>query len=58
MKIDYTETMTGEEYNELRESVDWKLLSHGQAERGLEHTTFLVAARFSGSGMTMWKAKE
>ena len=45
MKIDYTETMTGEEYNELRESVDWKLLSQGQAERGLEHTTFLVAAR-------------
>lgn len=45
MKIDYTEIMTGEEYNELRESVEWKLLSPSQAKRGLEHTSFLVAAR-------------
>ena len=41
----YTDTMTGEEYNQLRVSVDWEPLSQGQAKRGLEHTTFLVVAR-------------
>ena len=45
MEIFYTDTMTGEEYNELRLSVDWKPLTPGQAERGLAHTAFLVAAR-------------
>ena len=43
--ITYTSQMTGEEYNELRESVNWKLLTPGQAERGLAHTAFVVAAR-------------
>lgn len=41
----YTDTMTGEEYNELRMSVDWRPITQGQAERGLEHTTFLAAVR-------------
>lgn len=45
MGIVYNEQMTGEEYNELRLSVNWKSLTPGQAERGLAHTTFLVAAR-------------
>lgn len=45
MEINYTDHMTGEEYNELRLSVDWKQLSLGQAERGLAHTAFVVAAR-------------
>lgn len=45
MKINYTDTMTGEEYNEMRLSVDWKPLTEGQAERGLAHTAFVVAAR-------------
>lgn len=45
MEIIYTEQMTGEEYNALRVCVDWKPLSPGQAERGIAHTTFLVAAR-------------
>jgi ribosomal protein S18 acetylase RimI-like enzyme len=44
-EIKYTEVMTGEEYNKLRVSVDWKPLTEGQAKRGLEHTTFLVVAR-------------
>ena len=44
-KLIYTDTMTGEEYNELRLSVEWKPITEGQAERGLEHTTFLVAVR-------------
>ena len=45
MGIVYTDKMTGEEYNELRLSVDWKSLTQGQAERGLAHTAFVVAAR-------------
>ncbi len=45
MEINYTDKMTGEEYNELRLSVDWKSLTQGQAERGLAHTAFVVAAR-------------
>ena len=45
MEINYTDTMTGEEYNELRLSVDWKPLTSGQAERGLANTAFVVAAR-------------
>lgn len=45
MEINYTGQMTGEEYNELRGSVNWRLLTPGQAERGLAHTAFVVAAR-------------
>ena len=45
MMISYTEKMSAEEYNELRLSVDWKALTPGQAERGLTHTAFVVAAR-------------
>ncbi|MBQ8799253.1 MAG: GNAT family N-acetyltransferase [Lachnospiraceae bacterium] len=45
MEIIYTDTMTGAEYNELRLSVNWKTLTPGQAERGLAHTAFVVAAR-------------
>lgn len=45
MAINYTEQMSAEEYNELRFSVDWKALTPGQAERGLTHTAFVVAAR-------------
>lgn len=43
--ITYTEKIAGEEYNELRLSVEWKPLSQGQAERGLAHTAFVAAAR-------------
>ena len=45
MGITYTDHMTGEEYNELRLSVDWKPLTPGQAKRGLAHTAFVVTAR-------------
>lgn len=45
MILTYTEKMTADEYNELRLSVDWKPLTPGQAERGLAHTAFVVAAR-------------
>ena len=45
MDLRYTDTMNGEEYNELRVSVGWRPITEGQAERGLEHTTFLAAVR-------------
>lgn len=45
MGIIYTDKMNAEEYNELRDSVAWKLLTPGQAERGLANTAFVVAAR-------------
>lgn len=49
----YTDTMTGEEYNELRLSVEWRSITQGQAERGLEHTTFLAAVRDHGKIVAM-----
>lgn len=49
----YTDTMTGEEYNELRLSVEWRPITQGQAERGLEHTTFLAAVRDHGKIVAM-----
>ena len=45
MDLKYTDQMTGKEYNELRECVGWRPITDGQAERGLEHTTFLMAVR-------------
>lgn len=45
MNFRYTDEMTGEEYNELRLSVGWSPITKGQAERGLENTTFLTAVR-------------
>lgn len=52
-EIVYTDTMTGEEYNEMRLSVDWRPITQGQAERGLKHTTFLAAARDQGRIVAM-----
>ena len=43
MDLQYTDRMTGEEYNDLRMCVGWSPITEGQAKRGLEHTTFLVA---------------
>lgn len=45
LEITYSECMTPEEYNDLRKSVGWSEITPGQAMRGLENTTFLVAAR-------------
>ncbi len=45
MNLQYTNRMNGEEYNELRISVGWRPITAGQAERGLAHTTFLMAVR-------------
>lgn len=54
--MQYTNEMTGEEYNQLREAVDWRPMTAGQAERGLEHTTFLVVAREEGRAIAMGRA--
>lgn len=53
MNLEYTDQMTGEEYNELRMSVGWRPITDGQAARGLSHTTFLSAARDSGRIIAM-----
>ena len=45
MNLQYVNRLTGEEYNELRMSVGWRPITEGQANRGLEHTTFLIAVR-------------
>lgn len=45
MELMYTDKMIGEEYNELRLCVGWRPITEGQAERGLENTTFLTAVR-------------
>lgn len=52
-EIVFTDTMTGEEYNELRLSVGWRPITEGQAERGLAHTTFLSAVRDNGKIVAM-----
>ena len=51
--MEYTDHMTSEEYNELREAVEWRPMTAGQAERGLKHTTFLVVAREEGKAVAM-----
>ena len=52
-RIVFMDSMTGDEYNELRLSVDWKPITEGQAGRGLEHTTFLSVARDDGKIVAM-----
>lgn len=42
--IRYEDSLTAGQYNELREAVGWSRLTDMQAKRGLEHTTFIVAA--------------
>ena len=51
--MEYTNYMTGEEYNGLREAVGWRLITPAQAVRGLENTTFLVVARDEGRAIAM-----
>ena len=51
--MEITNYMTGEEYIHLRESVDWQPISSGQAERGIQNTTFLVVVRDEGKAIAM-----
>jgi GNAT superfamily N-acetyltransferase len=45
MGLFYGNTLTAEDFNSLRDAVGWARLSPRQAETGLAHTEFLVAAR-------------
>ncbi len=51
--MEFCNDLTPEEYNALRESVDWRSASMAQAKRGLEHTTFLLVAREDGKAVAM-----
>lgn len=51
-----TDGLTAEEYNALRVSVGWKPATEGQAERGLQHTTFLAVARDGEQAVAMGRA--
>ncbi len=51
--MEFLKDLTPEEYNALRESVDWRPASIAQAKRGLEHTTFLLVAREGGKAVAM-----
>lgn len=52
-QITYSDFMTPEEYNLLRESVGWWEVTPGQAQRGLENTTFLTVARHGNEIVAM-----
>ena len=45
MELKLSDHLTGEEYNQLRASVGWELLTPRQARDGLLHSTFYVAFR-------------
>lgn len=48
MEISYCNTLSAEEFNGLRHAVGWTQISARQAETGLSHTEFLVAAKDGG----------
>jgi len=54
--MEFANYMTAEEYNHLRETVDWRPISLGQAKRGLQNTTFLVVVREEGKAIAMGRA--
>lgn len=43
--LTYTTSLTGPEFNELRDSVGWRKITASQAERGIANTAFIVCAR-------------
>lgn len=51
--ITYSSDLTPDEYLHLRKSVGWAELSPGQARRGLENASFVVAARDDGKAIGM-----
>lgn len=48
MNIELKHSLTVEEYNTLRRSVDWKEIPEEQAKRGLSNTYYLTAAVLNG----------
>lgn len=51
--ITYTNHLSSQEYNQLRESVGWYRLSERQATQGLENTTFSICARDKRKAIAM-----
>jgi len=44
MNITYANSLTVEQFNELRLAVDWSPVEPSLAQKGLEHTAFLIVA--------------
>ena len=53
MNINYTNTLTPEEFNSLRAAVGWNTIEGSLAARGLEHTAFTVCAKDSKKAIGM-----
>ncbi len=53
MDIKLKHSLTVREYNDLRESVNWKPLPEAQAQRGLSNTYYLTAAVYDGETVGM-----
>lgn len=49
MDIDFINTVTVEEYNNLRKNVGWSPLEIHQAERGLRNSYYIIAASVQNS---------
>lgn len=56
--FEFIDSLTPEAYRTLREAVGWLPITPGQAERGLAHTSFVVAVkqggRFVGMGRVLF----
>lgn len=58
MNIEYKEHITVEDYNKLREAVNWGALCEEQAEQGLNHSAYVVSCyvngEIAGSARLLW----
>jgi Acetyltransferase (GNAT) family. len=45
VKINYTDTITAEDYNKLRVSAGWREMNVDQASAGLKNSAFIVSAK-------------
>ncbi len=48
MELSYTDTLTAEEYGDLRNSVGWREIPAHQTERGIRNSLHIVCARDAG----------
>ncbi len=48
MEVNYTNTITLEDYNDLRKSVGWAMLESKQALTGISRSSFVIAAVVDG----------
>ena len=56
MNINYTNTLTPEEFNALRTAVGWGAIESSSAAKGLEHTALVVSARDGEKAVGMARA--